>query len=607
MVLRFETVCYDQKTDPTKTRLNYHKGNYALLNERIRETVWDTPESSDPHHRYEVFKKKLAILSASCIPKSCPVSKRRNIYMNREAMRLKKKKHKLWVSYIKSLDAIDLARYKRCNNDLRRLTRNLRKELEVKLATGIKDNPKGFWCYASSRTKTRAGVENLRTETGDLTVDDVQKAQVLNAFFSSVCTKDDLRPISHTVCTDYNGPVIEDATISVDLVKLKLSQLKTSSAAGPDGLHPRVLHETRDSVSTQLAAIYRETLDTGILPEDWALADVVPIYKKGSKDDPNNYRPVCLTSIPCKVLESIIRDQLMEHLQSENRLADAQHGFRPGRSCATQLLLAVEEWSRSIEQGDPIDILYLDLSKAFNTVSTRRLLHKVAAHGIRGKLLRWIEAFLVGRKQRVIVGNSCSDWIPVPSGVPQGSVLAPTLFLLYVNDLPSVLNCGIKIFADDSKLYRAVRHPGDALSLQADLDAAARWSDEWQLTFNVGKCKVLHMGRQVLQQDYHLRGTSLQAVTEEKDLGVFVDAELKFRKQAAAAVSKASQIMAVIRRSFSLLDKFTLPLLFKTLVRPQLEYGNIVWGPFNRSDQLLVERVQRRATKLVRDIHHLPY
>ena len=178
----------------------------------------------------------------------------------------------------------------------------------------------------------------------------------------------------------------------------------------------------------------------------------------------------------------------------------------------------------------------------------------------------------MGRKKRVIVGDSCSVWIPVPSGVPQGSVLAPTLFLLYVNDLPTVLNVGIKMFADDSKLYRAVRHPGDVLSLQADLDAAARWSDEWQLTFNVGKCKVLHVGRQVLKQDYHLRGTPLQAVTEEKDLGVFVDAKLKFRKQAAAAVSKASQIMAVIRRSFSLLDKFTLPLLFKMLVHPHLEY-----------------------------------
>ena len=185
--------------------------------------------------------------------------------------------------------------------------------------------------------------------------------------------------------------------------------------------------------------------------------------------------------------------------------------------------------------------------------------------------------------------------------------MAPTLFVLYINDLPSALNCGIKIFADDSKLYQAIRNPGDAISLQANLDAAVRWGDEWKLTFNASKCKVLHIGRTSSHQAYHLRGTLMQAVTEEKDLGVFIDTQLKFRKQAAAAVNKASQVMAVIKRSFSLLDKTTLPLLFKTLVRPHLEYGNIVWGPFNRTDQLLVERVQRRATKLVPEIRHLPY
>ena len=297
----------------------------------------------------------------------------------------------------------------------------------------------------------------------------------------------------------------------------------------------------------------------------------------------------------------------MDHLQSEELLDNAQHGFRPARSCATQLLLAVEEWSIAIERGDPVDIVYLDLAKAFNTVSTRRLLHKVSTHGIRGKLLRWIEAFLVGRRQRVIVGNSCSDWIPVPSGVPQGSVLAPTLFLLYVNDLPTVLSCGVKLFADDSKLYQAVRHHQDAQSLQDNLDAAVKWGDEWQLTLNAAKCKVLHVGRHAIHHDYHLRDTELQAEAVEKDLGVFVDTDLKFRKQAAMAVKKASQVMAVIRRSFCVLDNTTLPLLFKTLVRPLLEYGNIVWGPFNRADKLLVERVQRRATKLVQEIRHLPY
>ena len=195
----------------------------------------------------------------------------------------------------------------------------------------------------------------------------------------------------------------------------------------------------------------------------------------------------------------------------------------------------------------------------------------------------------------------------MPSGVPQGSVLAPLLFILYVNDLPGALNCGIKIFAGDSKLYRSVQLPTDSLALQEDLDAAARWADEWQLTFNAAKCKVLHIGHRNRHHVYSLRGTALEETSAEKDLGVFIDVDLKFRKQAAAAVSKASQVLAVIRRSFQLLDKTTLPMLFKTLVRPHLEYGNIVWGPFNRADQQLIERVQRRATKMVPDLRHLPY
>ena len=314
-----------------------------------------------------------------------------------------------------------------------------------------------------------------------------------------------------------------------------------------------------------------------------------------------------LTSVPCKILESIIRDQLMIHMQSNNLLTDAQHGFRPGRSCVTQLMLAIEEWSIMVERGEPIDILYLDLAKAFNTVPPRRLLTKLRAHRIEGKVLRWIEAFLIGRQQRVIVGGNRSGWTPVPSGVPQGSVLAPLLFAIYVNDLPDSLQCGIKIFADDTKLYRSVSHLSDSNALQEDLNAAVSWADEWQLRFNADKCKVLHIGRANQSQEYCMKGAQLEAVAAEKDLGIYVDSDLKFRRQAAAAVSKASQVLAIVSRSFQLIDRTTLPLLFKSLVRPHLEYGNIVWGPFNRADQKLVERVQRRATKKVPDLRHLPY
>ena len=171
-----------------------------------------------------------------------------------------------------------------------------------------------------------------------------------------------------------------------------------------------------------------------------------------------------------------------------------------------------------IEKGEPVDVLYLDLAKAFNTVPTRKLLSKVKAHGIDGKILHWIEAFLVGRQQRVIVGGRHSGWGPLTSGVPQGLVMAPLLFLLYVNDLPDVLNSGIKIFADDSKLYRSVGVPADSLALQGDLDAASSWADEWQLTFNANKCKVLHIGRLNRHHVYTLKETELG----ELDLGIHI-------------------------------------------------------------------------------------
>ena len=275
-----------------------------------------------------------------------------------------------------------------------------------------------FWNYARSRIRTRSGVENLRTEDGTLTACD-EKAVVLSQFFSSVCTPEDQHKDTDTEMV-YDGPMIEDVDITVRLAKKKLSELRLSSAAGPGGIHPRVLvlQEAADSLSHQLSRLFSEYLDTSILPQDWRVANIVPIFEKGNKDDPGNHRPVCLTSIPCKVIESIIRDQLMMHLQSRDLPADAQHGFCTGRSCATQLLLAVEEWSALVERGEPVDILYLEPAKAFNTVPPRKLLQKIKAHGIGGKISKWIEAFLMECQQRVIVRDKLSGWTPVPCGIP---------------------------------------------------------------------------------------------------------------------------------------------------------------------------------------------
>ena len=212
-----------------------------------------------------------------------------------------------------------------------------------------------------------------------------------------------------------------------------------------------------------------------------------------------------------------------------------------------------------------------------------------------------------GRRQQVTVNGCRSTWAPVSSGVPQGSILGPAPFIIYINDLPDTVSCSIKVFADDTKIYQNISLSLGPEKLQRDLEAVVLWSDSWQLPFSETKCKTLHLGSGNPCHQYAMRGAPLDVSPVERDLGVFLDPVLKFRKQAAAAVSKGNQMLALVKRSFVCLDMVTLPLLFKSLVRPHLEYGNLIWGPFNRADQKLLERVQRRATKLVAEIKHLPY
>ena len=236
----------------------------------------------------------------------------------------------------------------------------------------------------------------------------------------------------------------------------KLRGLNDSSSPGPDGIHPKILKEGADFLAKPLTTIFNKSLESSILPRDWLMATVVPIHKKGPRQQPANYRPISLTSIPCKILESVIRDELMEHLSTNNHLSQHQHGFRPRRSCSSQLLEALNEWSLMLERGDSVDAVYLDFQKAFDSVPHMRLITKLRKYGVTGKLLDWIRAFLTGRKQQVLVGGQTSTWAPVVSGVPQGSVLGPTLFVVYINDLPETVQNSIKMFADDTKIYTNV-------------------------------------------------------------------------------------------------------------------------------------------------------
>ena len=229
------------------------------------------------------------------------------------------------------------------------------------------------------------------------------------------------------------------------------------------------------------------------------------------------------------------------------------------------------------------------------------------SYGISGNLLSWLNSFLTGRLQRVTLNDVYSEWSNVVSGVPQGSVLGPILFLIYVNDIPSVVDSHLLLFADDIKLYRRIQSENDTVQLQDDINNLLNWSNTWLLNFNIPKCKVLRIGTSTLPQNYTLNGTPLDNVQDMRDLGITIDSQLKFHSHSSHIVSKANCLLGLIRKSFENISIQTLPTLYKSLVRPTLEYGNPIWGPHYVLDQQAVEKIQRRATRMIRPLRDLPY
>ena len=499
-------------------------------------------------------------------------------------------------------------RYLKVKNELRSLTRHLRLEFESKIALDAKNDPKRFWAYVKSRTKTRSKIPSLQKDDSTKASSAAEKAEVLNKFFGSVFTDEDMESIPDDD-VPYLGDYLNTFVITTEAVLKKLQALNPGKSPGLDGWHPMILKSLAEELALPLSILFQKSLNEGILPSEWLKACVTAIFKKGDKSYPGNYRPISITSILCKIMESLVRDELVNHMVKNNLFSKYQHGFVPLLNCITNLLLCTENWINIMESGDTVDVIYTDFAKAFDSVPHQRLLRKLKSSGIIGNTLAWIMAFLSDREQCVRIEEEYSSWINVKSGIPQGSVLGPILFVIFINDMPEVVDSFIQLFADDAKVFDSVnlRDENSGKRLQSDIDARTDWSKKWQLPFNVSKCKVLHIGNCNPYKRYKMKGKKLEHINEEKDLGVIIDNELKFHKQTAAAVKKANSSLGIIKKSFALLDETTLPLLYTPLVRTHLEYGNVIWGPFFKEDAKLVEKVQKRATKLVPELRNMAY
>ena len=445
-----------------------------------------------------------------------------------------------------------------------------------------------------------------------MTTTDAETADVLNQQYYSVFTKEDTTNIPNIPLKPLYTPELESFTVTEEDVLAELRNLNPNKSPGIDGIHPRILKEMADVLTRPLTLLFKKSLSAEKLPSHWLQGIITPIFKKGRKNLAENYRPVSLTSLLCKLLEKIIVKQIIKHIKLNQLASQRQHGFTKGRSVTTNLLEVMNIWTEALMHNIPIDVLYLDYQKAFDCVPHQRLMKQVNSFGISGPASRWLKAFLSNRKQRVRVNGCQSQWAPVLSGIPQGSILGPILFSLFVNDLPGEVQSLISMFADDTKIYKMLTSASSGEELEESLHQLEEWAERMQMRFHPGKCKVMHLGKRNQKKNYSMKDGRggmhiLEEVTVEKDLGVKIDNQLKFSDHVQAKVNTANKTMGFIRHSFQYLDKEIFSLLYKALVRPHLEFASCVWSPQHKYNRDAIERVQRRATKCVPGLYNLSY
>ena len=391
-------------------------------------------------------------------------------------------------------------------------------------------------------------------------------------------------------------------TLSTNEVYNVLCQLDPSKSPGPDEVTTRLLKELALELASPLTRLFNQSLASGQFPEKWKDANLTPVYKSGAKNLFSNYRGIALLSVVSKVLEKCVYSRIYNHVAPH--LNSLQHGFRHNRSCVTQLIQYVHFLASTLDIGGQVDTIYLDMAKAFDRVPHQKLLYKLRFFGFRDPLLSWIEDYLTNRRHRVTIEGMVSQWKSVTSGVPQGSLIGPILFLIYINDINSDLSLDtfLPLYADDAKLYRIISNHIDCDILNVDLSSVSSWSDTWGMSFNLKKCKQLRTTkkRNPVCATYQLGHNDLSLSKEEKDLGIAMTHNLSWREHVMSKINTANRMLGLIKRTCGKrpIQKVFLT-LYIHLVRPHLEYACEVWSPHQAYLVDILEGVQRRATKVI--------
>ena len=478
-VLVFNYHCYAELKDKEEIRQLYDKTDYKGLNNSIKQLNRQEvlfQNGDDINSIWSSFHSKIQELESKYVPKVKIKSRRKHnpFPLDDKTKELIKKKHCMSRQLMRNNNDENRRAYNKARNKVKGAIEKLRKEFEKSLAKEAKTNPKKLWKYINSKSKIRPGIGDINIDPSDekspTTNNDEEKAQVFAEYFSNVFTREPLGEIPHLV-EKVVKEKMEDLKIEEKDIIKETQKLKPNKSPGPDGIHPKFIKNIGETIAEPLAIIFNKSLELKCIPNQWKQARICAIFKKGNKKLASNYRPVSLTAIICK---SIIRNHVVKYMKQNKLFSDKQYGFISGRSTSLQLLTVLEEWTKALDDGFSIDCIYMDYKKAFDTVPHKRLLGKLCSYGFTDQMVGWMTSFLTGRVQKVSINNKDSKWKAVESGIPQGSVLGPILFVIYINDLPDIVTSKAFLFVDDTKIYRVITSEEDQAKLQMDLDKPLR-------------------------------------------------------------------------------------------------------------------------------------
>ncbi len=569
-----------KKENYKEERYRYNRANFENIRKYFEEVNWRKfEEAEDIQTKWDEFIHIYNNAVEMYVPKGRVNYKQGKEWYNMRCDKARLCKKNAWNRWRKRRTETRWKEYVNARNDCVKIMRIEKKNYEKDIMEKCKSSPRLFYRHINGKMRRKEGINGLMVD-GIKYDEDQEMAEVMNKKFQTVFTEEGNFDL---IDNELNGNNITDVEVSQEDIMKQLEDLNENKAPGPDGVSNWILKECRSQLVEKIHSLVRISLRQGRVPRDWKRANIVPIYKGGNRENPLNYRPVSLISVVGKICEKIIKNAWMTYLEGNGILTDCQFGFRRGRSCSLNLLSFYTRVIDVVQEREGwVDSVYLDLKKAFDKVPHKRLLWKIKNYGgIEGRLLKWMEDYLSGREMRTVLRNKSSSWLKVTSGVPQGSVLGPVMFGIYVNDLVEGIDSHINLFADDAKLMREVKSVHDCIKLQEDLDKISEWSRTWKMEFNVNKCKVMEFGRSKrrVHCDYKMNNVSLKKSNEEVDLGITIAGDLTPDKHINKITGETSNLLRRIKMAFTYLDADMMKNLIVSLIRPRLEYAAVVWSP----------------------------